>query len=70
MKPTARPHVRLTEVNAELATRLSVERHNNAHLRQALEAIANMQVQESTDFRELAALCMSIANITLQGAGR
>ncbi len=31
----------------------------------SLRAIANMQVQEETDFRELAALCISIAHIEL-----
>ena len=31
----------------------------------ALAAIANMQVQETTDFRELAALCISIAHIEI-----
>ena len=36
------------------------------NMKQALEAIAHMQVSENTDFRELAALCMSIANITLE----
>ena len=31
----------------------------------SLRAIADMQVQETTDFRELAALCISIAKIEL-----
>jgi hypothetical protein len=35
-------------------------------MKTALGAIAGMQVQEGTDFRELAELCMAIANITLQ----
>ncbi len=39
---------------------------SNKDLLEALNAIAHMQVEEDTDFRQLAALCIGLAKITLQ----
>lgn len=71
--------IRSTPTNYWLATMDSwdgaVDNEANARLiavapsmYDALAAIANMQTQETTDFRELAALCISIAKIEIAKA--